>query len=40
MGGGQIITCPGCGRLVIYGQTCTCGHNANRPHPTTERNEP
>lgn len=28
-GGGQIIKCPGCERLLIYGQTCVCGTNAN-----------
>lgn len=29
MGGGQLARCTNCGRLVIYGQTCTCGHNTN-----------
>lgn len=24
-GGGQIRTCPTCGRLILNGQTCTCG---------------
>lgn len=31
MSGGSIYRCPACGRLVIYGQTCTCGEKTNRP---------
>ncbi|WP_301951316.1 hypothetical protein [Pimelobacter simplex] len=29
MSGGSIYRCPNCARLVIYGQTCTCGHRTS-----------
>ena len=25
--GGTFTRCPECGRLLIYGQTCTCGYH-------------
>lgn len=28
-GGGKLIRCTGCHRLIIYGQTCVCGTNSN-----------
>lgn len=27
MAGGKIVKCENCERLVIYGQTCVCGHD-------------
>ena len=29
MSGGSIYRCPECARLVIYGQTCTCGRRSS-----------
>lgn len=29
MPGGTFTRCAACGRLVIYGQTCTCGNDTN-----------
>jgi len=29
MSGGTFTRCPDCGRLVIFGQTCTCGTKTN-----------
>lgn len=34
MSGGTIYRCP-CGRLLIHGQTCTCGNNTSRPGVVT-----
>lgn len=30
MTGATFTDCPTCGRLLIYGQTCTCGTNTTK----------
>lgn len=34
MSAGQIVTCPDCARLILYGQRCLCGWHAWHPRTT------
>ena len=40
MSGGTIYRCPECSRLVIFGQTCTCGKQTSRPSSAATVFEP